>query len=117
VKGASGEQLLARPPRDVAVPAVVTYELCYGVAEVPRAKRLVEQLETLLGWIRILPFDDSVAQVAARIRVQLERAGRPIGPLDTLIAATAVAGHATLIRRNRSEFGRVRELRVENWFA
>ncbi len=116
-EGLVGQHLLATPPRDIAVPAVVTYELRYGVARVPKSKRLAEQLEALLGWVTILPFDDAVSRVAARIRVQLERAGRPIGPLDTLIAATALAANATLITRNTSEFGRVRELRVENWFV
>lgn len=115
-EGRVAERLLATPPRDIAVPAIVTYELRYGVARVPKAKRLAEQLEALLGWVTILPFDDAVSQVAAQIRVQLERAGRPIGPLDTLIAATAVAANATLITRNTSEFARVRDLRVESWF-
>jgi len=110
------ERLLATPPRDIAVPAIVTYELRYGVARVPKSKRLAEQLEALLGWVTILPFDDVVSQVAAQIRVQLERAGRSIGPLDTLIAATALAANATLITRNTSEFARVRDLRVESWF-
>jgi tRNA(fMet)-specific endonuclease VapC len=114
--GRVAEHLLATPPREIAIPAIVTYELRYGVARVPKSKRLAEQLETLLEWVTILPFDDDVSQVAARIRVQLERAGRPIGPLDTLIAATAVAVSATLITRNTSEFGRVRDLRIENWF-
>lgn len=115
-EGHVAEHLLAMPPRDIAVPAVVTYELRYGVARVPESKRLAEQLEALLGWVTILPLDYAVSQVAARIRVQLERAGQPIGPLDTLIAATALAANATLVTRNTSEFGRVRELRVENWF-
>jgi len=115
-EGRVGEHLLATPPRDIAVPAIVTYELRYGVARVPKSKRLAEQLEALLHWVTILPFDDAVSQVAARIRVELERAGRPIGPLDTLIAATSVTVNGTLITRNTSEFGRVRDLRLDNWF-
>ena len=115
-EGRVGQRLLATPPRDIAVPAIVTYELRYGVARVPKSRRLAEQLEALLGWVTVLPFDDAVSQVAARIRVQLERAGQPIGPLDTLIAASAVAANAALVTRNTSEFGRVRELKVENWF-
>jgi tRNA(fMet)-specific endonuclease VapC len=116
-EGRVAERLLATPPRDIALPAIAAYELRYGVARMPRAKRLAENLERLFGWIAILPFDDAVAQVAARIRVQLERAGRSIGPLDVLIGATALAANAVLVTRNVSEFGRVRELSVENWYG
>ena len=110
------DRLLAVPPRDIALSAITTYELRFGVARVPKAKRLIEQLETLLSWVTILPFDDSVSQVAAKIRVELERAGQPIGPLDVLIAATSLAVNGTLVTRNVSEFSRVPELRVANWY-
>ena len=115
-EGGVAQRLLATPPREIAIPAIVTYELRFGVARLPMAKRLAEQLETLLGWVTILPFDDVVSQVAAKIRVTLERAGQPIGPLDVLIAATSQAVNGTLVTRNVSEFGRVPELQVDNWY-
>lgn len=115
-EGRVSERLLATPPREIAIPAIVTYELRYGVARVPKAKRLAEQLETLLSWVTILPFDDSVSQVAAKIRVELDRSGKPIGPLDVLIAATSLAVSGTLITRNVSEFSRVPELQLEDWY-
>ena len=115
-EGRVAQRLLATPPREIAIPAIVTYELRFGVARLPMAKRLAEQLETLLGWVTILPFDDVVSQVAAKIRVTLERAGQPIGPLDVLIAATSQAVNGTLVTRNVSEFGRVPELQVDNWY-
>ena len=115
-EGGVAQRLLATSPREIAIPAIVTYELRFGVARLPMAKRLAEQLETLLGWVTILPFDDVVSQVAAKIRVTLERAGQPIGPLDVLIAATSQAVNGTLVTRNVSEFGRVPELQVDNWY-
>jgi tRNA(fMet)-specific endonuclease VapC len=45
----------------------------------------------------------------------LERAGATISPLDTLIAAHAVALGAILVTNNVGKFGRVQELRVEDW--
>ena len=115
-EGRVAQRLLATPPREIAIPAIVTYELRFGVARLPMAKRLAEQLETLLGWVTILPFDDVVSKVAAKIRVTLERAGQPIGPLDVLSAATSQAVNGTLVTRNVSEFGRVPELQVDNWY-
>ena len=115
-EGRVAERLLTTPPREIAIPAIATYELRYGLARIPKATRRAEQLETLLSWVTILPFDDSVSHVAANIRVELERAGRPIGPLDVLIAATTLAANGTLVTRNVSEFDRVPNLRVENWY-
>jgi tRNA(fMet)-specific endonuclease VapC len=47
----------------------------------------------------------------------LEDAGFPIGPLDTLIAGTAVAWGATLVTRNTREFGRIRGLNTVDWYT
>ncbi len=41
--------------------------------------------------------------------------GKPIGPNDTLIAATARAHDATLITHNIGEFSRVAGLQTEDW--
>ena len=49
------------------------------------------------------------------MRASLARQGVPIGPLDTLIAAHALALGSTLVTRNKREFRRVEGLRVENW--
>jgi tRNA(fMet)-specific endonuclease VapC len=83
---------------------------------VPSSATSSTQLETLLAWITILPFDDSVAKVAANIRVELERAGKPIGPLDVLIAATSLAANGVLITRNLSEFRRIPALNLQSWY-
>lgn len=72
-------------------------------------------LTALLRSIRILPFDSECAIHAARLRVALEAAGTPIGPHDTLIAATALRYQATLVTRNVREFSRVSGLALLNW--
>lgn len=45
-----------------------------------------------------------------------KRRGERIGPLDVLIAATALAHGATLVTRNLREFGPVPGLALANWF-
>jgi tRNA(fMet)-specific endonuclease VapC len=47
----------------------------------------------------------------------MERSGRPIGPLDTLIGSHALALGVTLVTGNEREFRRVPGLRIENWLA
>lgn len=102
-------RLQAQRPQDVAVPAIVEYELRYGLLRLSpemAAPRLAA-LTTLLLPMQKLPFDSECADHAARIRTTLEAAGNPIGPHDALIAATALRHGATLITRNEREFSRV----------
>lgn len=110
-------RLQALSPANLGVPAIVEYELRYGLlrlspaAAVPR----LEALTALIRPMQVLPFDSECAQHAARIRADLEAAGTPIGPHDTLIAATALRYQATLVTRNVREFSRVKGLQCLNW--
>jgi tRNA(fMet)-specific endonuclease VapC len=63
----------------------------------------------------ILPFDESAAGYAARVRSELEQQGTPIGTHDILIAATTLAIQGTLVTRNVREFSRVSGLSWVNW--
>ena len=84
-----------------------------AVADAPRLAALAQLLQPM----QLLPFDSACAQHAAHIRATLEAAGTPIGPHDTLIAATALRHQATLVARNESEFLHVTGLHWVNWHA
>ena len=110
-------RLQALSPADLGVPAIVEYELRYGLLRLPpeaAAPRLVA-LAQLLRPLQILPFDSDCAAQAALVRAELEAAGTPIGPHDTLIAATTLRYQATLVTRNVREFSRVPGLQWLNW--
>lgn len=110
-------RLQALRPADLGVPAIVEYELRYGLLRLPAvaAGPRLAALAQLLRPLQLLPFDSECAAHAARIRVDLEAAGTPIGPHDTLIAATALRHQATLVTRNVREFSRVSGLEWLNW--
>lgn len=110
-------RLQALSPADVGVPAIVEYELRYGLLRLPpeAAQPRLAALAALLRPMQALPFDSACATHAARIRAELEFAGAPIGPHDTLIAATALRYQATLVTRNVREFSRVPGLQWQNW--
>ena len=76
--GRVSERLLSTPPRDVAIPAIVLYEIEVGIAKSSSPKKRKQQLEELLRWATVLPFDRLEARTAARIRAELERKGAPI---------------------------------------
>lgn len=110
-------RLQALSPGDIGVPAIVEYELRYGLLRMPpeAANPRLAALAALLRPMQVLPFDSECAAHAARLRVELEALGTPIGPHDTLIAATALRHQATLVTRNVSEFSRVPGLLCVNW--
>jgi tRNA(fMet)-specific endonuclease VapC len=109
--------MLARSPRDIAIPAVVLYELEVGIAKSSSPRKRVKQLEELTSVTQILSFGPAEAKAAAAIRVELEKKGAPIGPYDLLIAGTALAHGARLVTRNTREFKRIKKLQVESWYS
>jgi len=115
-QGNVASRILATPPVELAVPAIVIYELEVGIARSSSPQKRLGQLREVLQYMRILPFEASAAREAARIRVQLEATGQPIGPMDVLIAGTTLAHAAVLVTRNEKEFNRIPQLRTENWY-
>jgi tRNA(fMet)-specific endonuclease VapC len=104
-------------PSDLAVSAITRYELLYGVEKCPPNWRKKEagKVELLLEHIHILPFTAETATRAATIRAVLETAGRSIGPMDVLIAATALDHDLPIVTSNLAEFLPVPGLRCESW--
>lgn len=104
------------PPREIAIPAVVLYELQVGIAKSNAPEKRSNQLNELLTVVSVLPFTAHETAITARIRGALEKAGTPIGPLDTMIAGIALANQATLVTHNTKEFSRIDGLQLEDWF-
>lgn len=111
------ERLRQLTPSQVGVPAIVEYELRYGLLRLPEPARepRLAALARFLAPLAVLPFDTTAAAQAASIRCELEQRGQPIGPNDLLIAATALVNGATLVSRNVREFSRVPGLTVVDW--
>ena len=100
----------------VCTSLIVACELRFGAAK-RGSERLTRQLELVLSALEVLPLQTPVDEHYAHVRLELERAGTPIGPNDMLIAAHALAIGAILVTANVQEFLRVPDLRVENWLA
>ena len=96
-------------PDTVYICSVVRAELLLGVHKKP-TERNRNSVAAFLEMVISVPFDDTAAEVYAKIRAELERKGRGIGPHDTQIAAIALVHGATLVTGNPKEFGRVPSL-------
>ena len=90
-------------------------ELRTGAAKGSAPAKTLRLIENFLRPLTLVDFTSIDAIVYASIRAKLERAGTPIGPLDTLIASHAVARKLTLVTNNEREFDRVTGLHFENW--
>lgn len=109
------DRLLSRTRSDVAVSVITEAELRTGAAKSSAPVKTAHLLANFLRPLSVVDFTSSDAVAYAQLRSKLERAGTPIGPLDTLIAAQALARKLVLVTNDEREFGRVAGLRLENW--
>jgi tRNA(fMet)-specific endonuclease VapC len=109
------QKLFSTRREDVGVSVVTEAELRTGAAKSSSPSKTLRLVEAFLQPLTIIEFTSQDAIAYSQIRAKLERAGTPIGPLDTIIAAQAVARTLTLVTNNEREFRRVSGLRVENW--
>lgn len=99
----------------VAVSVITVLELRQGAERSQHRELAHARLDDFFGPMDVMSFEESDALVAARIRAQLFRIGRPIGDFDSLIAAQALARGLIVVTNNVDEFERVPDLRIENW--
>lgn len=110
-------RLEAAQPGDVCLCSIVLFELQFGALRSRNPETALSAVRSFSEQYPSLPFDDDTAAIAARIRAGLAESGVPIGPFDTLIAATALAHGLTLVTHNTREFTRVPSLLLEGWEA
>jgi len=114
--GRVASHFLAVPPGEISIPSIVVYELEAGIAQSNQPAKRRAQLDELLSFVAVLPFDTASAKRAAAVEGSLRASGNQIGPKDVLIAGTALAHEATIVTHNVREFRRVRGLTVVDWF-
>ncbi|MDJ0727501.1 MAG: type II toxin-antitoxin system VapC family toxin [Prochloraceae cyanobacterium] len=100
---------------DIGISTITVAELQYGVHKSARPTKNKEALEQFLLPLEIVEFDRAAANIYGEIRANLEKAGTPIGAMDMLIAAAAIANDLILVSNNIKEFTRIPELKLENW--
>lgn len=98
----------------VAISIVTRVELEGGVYRVPSDAAIRRaRLDVLLAAIPSLPFDNTAADIYARIVAHAGYSRRKL--LDRMIAAQALAHRATLITMNPDDFADVVGLHVDAW--
>lgn len=102
-------------PGDIVISSITLAELEFGIAKSSKPEKNRKHFQEFLLPFEVLSFDSGAAVEYGTIRHTLEKAGLPIGPMDMLIAAHALAADVCLVTNNEREFTRVSGLRIENW--
>ena len=98
----------------IAISEVVLAELRYGADKHQnRTQEIHELINTFITHLDVVPWAASAEY--GKLLADLERAGTPIGNLDTLIAAHAICLDCVLVTNNLQHFSRVPDLTLENW--
>ena len=98
-----------QPDETLFLSVITIAEVRKGIESLPNSRRRGE-LENWLNSIvqrfdrRILPFDLTIAQRWASMTATLEKKGRILPSMDSLIAATALEHDLTIITRNTRDF-------------
>ena len=100
---------------EIGISSVTLAELDFGVAKSLHQENNQAALDEFVLPLEIAGFDHEAARVYGRVRAMLEKKGTPIGSLDTMIGAHAVALGVTLVTNNTREFSRVKGLTVVDW--
>jgi tRNA(fMet)-specific endonuclease VapC len=109
------ERLRKVPMAKVCISTITQAELLLGVARKPDAIRLKNIVHEFLLRLEILPWNGDAAEAYAQLRSECERKGTPLGSMDMLIAAHAVATGAILVTHD-SAFHNVKHiLKLEDW--
>ncbi|WP_326533225.1 type II toxin-antitoxin system tRNA(fMet)-specific endonuclease VapC [Pseudorhodoferax sp.] len=99
---------------ELGISSITGAELAFGVDKSGSARNR-QALDKFLAPLEICAFDEAAMRQYGAVRSLLERQGRPIGALDTLIAAHALALGCVLVTNNVREFQRVPGLALDNW--
>lgn len=111
-----GERLRKEQRDAIAISVVTEGELIFGIARRPDGKRLRSLVDDFLARMLVLPWDSLAAREYGHLRARLETRGIPMGNLDMMLAAYALAHSMTLVTNDKA-FKRIPGLRLEDWSA
>ncbi len=110
-------RLSGRSFGEICISAVTVSELRFGVAKSAKKSENTTALDEFLSRFELLDYPVQAGSTYGVLRAELERAGKPIGSNDLLIAAHALTIRARLAAANVGEFKRIRGLKVLNWLT
>ena len=103
--------------RAVAISAITLAEVRYGQNRMQADDKRRPRIDRLLAQLPVLDWTADAAEAYGHLKHQLMAMGRPIGELDTQIAAHALAENLILVTHNTRHFEKVPGLKLEDWMV
>ena len=100
---------------DIVISSMTLSELEYGIEKSQNSAQNRMALDGFVAPFDIVHYDNRAAMHYGKIRANLEKKGKIIGPLDLCIAAHALSLDLVLVTNNVREFSRVEGLKILNW--
>lgn len=111
-------KLLEHPSECLFTSCICVMELRHGAVRRDDRGALWRRIQNdILTRVGILGLGEEEAILAGDLLAYLWKAGKPIEAEDVLIAATAIVKGLTVVTNNLAHFGRIPNLRVEDWLA
>lgn len=95
-----------REKNECFMSTVTFFELQCGV----KTERHIQDIEKLCKWIKNIPFDNEIAEIASIIYHDLKRKNELIEFRDIFIAATAIAENLCLATLNKKHFEIIKDI-------
>ena len=108
------KNLIKHENDEICISAITNAELFYGL-EKKGSERLFNEVRSIVGKCSIMDFNETQSELYGKIRMELEKAGSPLGDMDILIAAAALSTGAILVSHNIKHFSKIKSIKVEDW--
>lgn len=95
--------------------SITAAEILYGLERRPEATRVAAAFELLCRTLEVIAWDGEAARSYARLRTQIERAGKSLEVEDTFIAAHALAVGAVLVTSDKALQKLAPMVEIEDW--
>ena len=113
----------SQPPESIWTTSITVFEVRFGLEILASGRRRRSLEEAFARTLqedfegRVVPFDETAAQSAARIAAERRRLGRPVEIRDLQIAGIAAARKAAIATRNVRHFEGLGPELIDPWSA
>lgn len=103
------------PPQSIVIPSIVKAEIEYGARKSKNYNKTIKQYNLFFENFQEEGFNHREVLIYGKIRDELEKKGKMIGPNDLMIASIVLADNGILVTHNIKEFERIKDLKIEDW--